>query len=59
MLAFLKSGADFSKGCAHPAMQPPIPATHPRPATQRPEPRYRDSGPKRVTRRANVDGDLS
>jgi len=34
MLAFLKLVADFSRGCAHPAMQPPIPATHPHPATQ-------------------------
>jgi hypothetical protein len=25
----LKTGADFSKGCAHPAMQLPISATHP------------------------------
>jgi hypothetical protein len=25
--------ADFSRGCAHPAMQPPIPTTHP--TTQR------------------------
>jgi hypothetical protein len=29
MLAFLKSDADFSRGCARPAMQPPISATHP------------------------------
>jgi hypothetical protein len=29
MLAFLKSAADFSRGCAHLAMQPPISATHP------------------------------
>jgi hypothetical protein len=35
MLAFLKTAADFSRGYALPAMQPPIPATHPRPATQR------------------------
>src|SRR5215218_9361718 len=35
MLAPMKPGADFSRGCAHPAMQPPIPATHPRPATQK------------------------
>src|SRR5215208_1376710 len=35
MLAFLKSSADFSRGCAHLAMQPPIPTTHP-------TPQYRD-----------------
>src|SRR5829696_1592178 len=29
MLETLKSAADFSRGCAHPAMQPPISATHP------------------------------
>jgi hypothetical protein len=34
MLAFLKMVADFSRGCAHPAMQPPIPATHPHPSAQ-------------------------
>jgi hypothetical protein len=28
MLASLKPAVDFSKGCAHPAMQPPIPTTH-------------------------------
>jgi hypothetical protein len=32
MLASLKLGADFSRWCAHPAMRPPIPATHPRPS---------------------------
>src|SRR5215207_11195929 len=32
MYAYIcKSGADFSTRCAHPAMQPPIFATHPRP----------------------------
>src|SRR5215212_158451 len=29
MLVSMKLGADFSRGCAHPAMQPPISATHP------------------------------
>ena len=29
MLAFMKPGADFSRGCAHPATRPPISATHP------------------------------
>jgi hypothetical protein len=29
MLAFLKQGADFSRGCAYPATRPPISATHP------------------------------
>jgi hypothetical protein len=30
MYAFIpKIGADFSRGCAHPAMQPSISATHP------------------------------
>jgi hypothetical protein len=29
MLALPKLSADFSMGCVHPAMQPPIPATHP------------------------------
>src|SRR5215213_5237854 len=38
MLAFLKLVADFSRGCAHPAMHPPIPTTHPHPTIQRPEP---------------------
>ena len=32
MLVSLKLVADFSRGCARPPMQPPIPATHPRPA---------------------------
>jgi hypothetical protein len=32
MLAFLKLAADFARGCAHPAMRPPISATHPHPA---------------------------
>ena len=58
MLAFLKSGADFSKGCAHPAMQPPIPATHPRSAKE-PEPHRQDSGMKRITHRPSVDGALA
>jgi hypothetical protein len=31
MLAFSKSGADFSRWCAHPPMRPPISATHPPP----------------------------
>jgi hypothetical protein len=31
-IAFLKMVADFSRGRAHPAMQPPISATHPHPA---------------------------
>ena len=31
MLAFLKLVADFSRGCAHLAMLPPISATHPTP----------------------------
>ena len=35
MLAFLKLVADFSRGCAHPAMQPPIPTTHPTPQRER------------------------
>jgi hypothetical protein len=35
MLAFLKLVADFSSGCAHPAMRPPIPATHPYPVTRK------------------------
>src|SRR5215218_20568 len=34
MLAFLKLAADFSRG-AHPAVRPPIPTTHPHPATQK------------------------
>jgi hypothetical protein len=39
MLARLKSSADFSKGCAHLAMQPPLSATHPPPRnTREPEP---------------------
>src|SRR5215213_7884284 len=29
MLASTKLMADFSRGCAHPAMQPPFSATHP------------------------------
>jgi hypothetical protein len=29
MLVSLKPGADFPRGCAHPAAQPPISATHP------------------------------
>jgi hypothetical protein len=29
MLVFVELGADFSRGCARPAMQPPISATHP------------------------------
>src|SRR5215218_8560296 len=29
----LRLAADFSRGCARPAMQPPISATHPYPAT--------------------------
>jgi Tol biopolymer transport system component len=33
MLASTKSGPDFSKGCARQAMQPPISATHPHPAS--------------------------
>src|SRR5215218_11493859 len=35
MLAFLKLVADFSRGCSHPAMQPPIPTTHPHPAARK------------------------
>ena len=35
MLASLILGADFSRGCARPATQPPISATHPHPATQK------------------------
>jgi hypothetical protein len=29
MLVSVELGADFSAGCAHPAMRPRIPATHP------------------------------
>src|SRR5215217_4247167 len=35
MLASTKLVADFSRGCAHPAMQPPIPTTHPHPAARK------------------------
>ena len=42
-------GYVFSKVCAHPAMQPPIPATHPTNA-KGPEPRCQDSGLKRIIR---------
>ena len=49
MLASLKLATDFSKVCAHPAMQPPIPATHPTNA-KGPEPRCQDSGLKRIIR---------
>jgi hypothetical protein len=31
MLVSLELDADFSRGCARPAMQPPIPTTHPNP----------------------------
>jgi hypothetical protein len=31
MLVSVELDADFSAGCAHPAMRPPIPATHPHP----------------------------
>src|SRR5215207_9564537 len=44
MLVLTKPMADFSRGCAHPAMRPPISATHP--ATHKdPEPWLWDSGP--------------
>src|SRR5215204_4225065 len=29
MLVFMKLASDFSRGCAHPAMQPQFSATHP------------------------------
>jgi hypothetical protein len=32
MLVSVELDADFSVGCAHPAMQPPIPTTYPHPA---------------------------
>jgi hypothetical protein len=35
MLASLKSAADFSRGCAHPAMQALISATHPYPVIRK------------------------
>jgi hypothetical protein len=35
MLVFTKLEPDFSKGLAHPAAQPPVPATHPRRLTLR------------------------
>jgi hypothetical protein len=60
MLAFLKTGADFWRGYAHPAMQPPIPAPHPLPRnTKEPEAHCQDSGSKRITSRATVDGALA
>jgi len=34
MLTSVKLGADFSRGCARPAMQPLISTTHPHLATQ-------------------------
>jgi hypothetical protein len=58
MLVSTRLGADFSIGCAHPAMQPPISATHPHP-NKRPEARYWDSGPKSVTRLSSVGGALA
>jgi hypothetical protein len=51
-------GADFSKGCAHPAMQPLISRDLP-PNTTGPEPRYWDSGPKWITRPTTVSGPLA
>src|SRR5215217_2541352 len=35
MLVSLKLMADFSRWCAHPVMQPPIPTTHPHPAARK------------------------
>src|SRR5829696_4029036 len=60
MLVTVKLGADFSRGCAHPAMQPPISATHPPPRNaKKPEPHWQGSGPKWIMRRATVDGALA
>jgi hypothetical protein len=39
-------------------MHLPIPTTHP-PNTKEPEPQQWDSGPKRITSRATVSGDLA
>jgi hypothetical protein len=55
MLASTKPGSDFSKGRAHPAMQPPISATHPNTKTGAPLP---GPGPKRITCRSTVGGAL-
>src|SRR5215208_3270264 len=59
MLVSLKSGADFSSGCARPPMQPPFSATRPHPQHKEPEPCQWGSGPKRITPRATVDGPLA
>jgi hypothetical protein len=58
MLVSLKLDADFSAGCAGRRIGHLLFAIHPHLAILRPEPRYQDSGPKRVKLRAAVDGAL-
>src|SRR5215211_4410173 len=56
-IAFLKMVADFSRGCAHQAMRPPISATHPHPTNaEEPEPHCWGSGSPSLNYRANVEG---
>jgi hypothetical protein len=60
MLVFMKLAAHFSVGCALSAMQPPISPTHPHPTNaEEPEPPWQGSGPKGITNRPTVDGDLA
>jgi hypothetical protein len=60
MLVSPELNADFSRRCAHLPPQPPSSATHPPLRnTREPESHCRDSGRKRITSRATVDGDLA
>jgi hypothetical protein len=59
MLASTKLGARFFEGVCPPNNATANFCDPPHPAVQRPEPRYWDSGLKRVTHRSTEVGDLA
>jgi hypothetical protein len=53
------TGRGFFEGVCTPSNATAHSYDPPQPPTQRPEPRQWDSGPKRITSRATVDGALA